>query len=36
LPSWKIVVGTSAQRISTIQTAFTTIMQDGVQVSLFN
>lgn len=34
LPSYKTIVGTSAQRIDKLRQAFTTIMQDGVQISL--
>jgi hypothetical protein len=33
-PAWKMIYGTNAQRISAMQTAFTNIMQSGVQVSL--
>jgi hypothetical protein len=34
LAPYKLIVGTSDQRISALQQAFTTIMQDGVQVTL--
>jgi hypothetical protein len=33
-PSWLMIYGTNANRISTMQQAFTNIMQSGVQVSL--
>jgi hypothetical protein len=33
-PAWKQIYGTPAQRIANMQTAFTNIMQSGVQVSL--
>jgi hypothetical protein len=33
-PSWKQIYGTNANRISTMQTAFTNIMQSEVQISL--
>jgi hypothetical protein len=36
LPSWKVIIGDSSTRINSIRSAFTAIMQDGVQVSLFN
>jgi Flp pilus assembly protein TadG len=35
LPDYKKIVGTSTQRIQKLKDAFTIIMQDGVQVSLF-
>jgi hypothetical protein len=35
LPSYKIITGTSQQRINNLRQAFTIMMQDGVQVSLF-
>jgi hypothetical protein len=34
LPSYKIITGTSSQRISSLQQAFSTILQDGLQLSL--
>ena len=34
LASYKIITGTPAQRINSLRQAFSTIMQDGVQVSL--
>src|SRR5439155_24655189 len=34
LPSYKIIVGSATTRINNLQQAFSTIMQDGVQVSL--
>ncbi|MGE3817986.1 MAG: pilus assembly protein TadG-related protein [Isosphaeraceae bacterium] len=34
LQSYKIIVGSSEQRIERLRQAFTTIMQDGVQISL--
>ena len=34
LPSYKIITGTSSERITKLQQAIQTIMQDGVQVSL--
>lgn len=35
LPSYKIITGDSTTRINKIKTAFTIMMQDGVQVSLY-
>ncbi len=34
LPSYKIINGTSSQNVTNLQTAFSIILQDGVQVSL--
>jgi hypothetical protein len=34
LPSYKQITGTSAQRITSLQQAFSTILQDGLQLSL--
>ena len=34
LPAYKIITGTSDQRIDKLRQAFSTIMQDGVQISL--
>ena len=33
-PSYKRIAGTSSERITKMQEAFTKIMQDGVQVTL--
>jgi Flp pilus assembly protein TadG len=35
LASYKIIVGTSTQRVNSLKTAFTNIMQDGVQITLY-
>ena len=34
LPSYKVIIGTPQQRMDNLRQAFSTIMQDGVQVSL--
>lgn len=35
LPAYKVITGTSTERIEKLKTAFTIIMQDGVQISLY-
>ena len=35
LASYKIITGTSDQRVDKIKQAFTNIMQDGVQITLY-
>jgi hypothetical protein len=35
LASYKMIIGTSDQRVNAIKTAFTNIMQDGVQITLY-